>query len=259
MGNLPTRTIRNQKLAEKAKEHIKFLNENYKQATATAVSDSKIYDENTLFKRSERQAEQCDLKITDEDTITAGLRLSKNNEKTAVLNFASSFWPGGSFEYGAMAQEEAICHESNLFSILSDDRFAEFYKQNGEDTNDSMYYNRGIYTENVSIIKNKLGIGQLDVITVAAPAPRFSSGHRERKQALPYLKSRIEFVLNIAEDNNIQNLVLGAFGCGAFGNSTEDVATIFKEELKNRNFKNVVFAIIDYNSNNKEIFEQIFN
>lgn len=257
MSSLPTRTIRNQELADKAKEHIKFLNENYKQATDTAVSNSKIYDENHTFKKREQQSE-LNIKIADEDTITTGLRLSEDNEKTAVLNFASSFWPGGSFEYGAIAQEEAICHESNLFPILSDNRFKDFYKKNGEDTNNSMYYNRGIYTENVTVIKDKLEIGKLDVITVAAPAPRFSNNHRKREQALPYLKSRIEFVLDIAEDNNIQNLVLGAFGCGAFGNSTEDVATIFKEELKNRNFKNVVFAIIDYNSNNKEIFEQIF-
>lgn len=122
-----------------------------------------------------------------------------------------------------------------------------------------MYYNRGIYTKNVSVIINKQEIGKLDVITVAAPAPRFSNNHYDRKKTLPYLESRIKFILDIAEDNNIKNLVLGAFGCGAFGNSTKDVANIFKKELKNKNFKNVVFAIIDYNSNNKEIFEQIFN
>lgn len=109
MSNLPKRSIRNQKLANKAKEHIKFLNENYKQKIDEVVKNSKIYNENIIFKKKGKQSELLNLEITDEDTITAGLRLSKNNESTAVLNFASSFWPGGSFEYGA--------HKRKLFAM----------------------------------------------------------------------------------------------------------------------------------------------
>ena len=71
------------------------------------------------------------------------------------------------------------------------------------------------------------------------------------------LKERIEFVLNIAYENCMETLILGAFGCGVFKNESNDVAQIFKDLLPKYGFKNVIFAIPD--TNKLDIFKKVFN
>eukprot|EP00811_Abedinium_folium_P008379 NODE_17744_length_927_cov_7.697500.p2 GENE.NODE_17744_length_927_cov_7.697500~~NODE_17744_length_927_cov_7.697500.p2 ORF type:complete len:178 (+),score=39.34 NODE_17744_length_927_cov_7.697500:394-927(+) len=60
---------------------------------------------------------------------------------------------------------------------------------------------------------------------------------------------RIGAVLCAARVSGHANLVLGAFGCGAFGNPAAPVAAIFREQLASPEFRGcferVVFAIID--------------
>ena len=64
------------------------------------------------------------------------------------------------------------------------------------------------------------------------------------------LKQRIKFVLDVAEYNNVDTLILGAFGCGVFGQDPREVATIFNKELKTHNFNKIIFAIPSgYNDN----------
>lgn len=58
---------------------------------------------------------------------------------------------------------------------------------------------------------------------------------------------RIRIMLRIATKNGHTNLVLGAWGCGAFGNKPEDVSSYFKkvliDEEYGRCFDAVRFAI----------------
>ena len=60
------------------------------------------------------------------------------------------------------------------------------------------------------------------------------------------LEKRINFVLQIAAVNQVKILILGAFGCGVFGQNATEVATIFKGLLETTYkgyFYNVIFAI----------------
>mmetsp|Transcript_25343 Transcript_25343/g.32983 ORF Transcript_25343/g.32983 Transcript_25343/m.32983 type:complete len:104 (+) Transcript_25343:112-423(+) len=60
---------------------------------------------------------------------------------------------------------------------------------------------------------------------------------------------RIDTVLFAAKQTGKSNLILGAWGCGAFGNPTGPVAVIFRERLSSQEFRGtfqtVVFAVID--------------
>ena len=60
---------------------------------------------------------------------------------------------------------------------------------------------------------------------------------------------RIRAVLHAAVFSGHPNIVLGAFGCGAFGNPAAPVAVLFREQLQSPEFRGhfqrVVFAIID--------------
>lgn len=62
-------------------------------------------------------------------------------------------------------------------------------------------------------------------------------------------KNKIRTILRIAKEHYHDALVLGALGCGAFGNPSAQVARLFHEvfeepEFKDQ-FKKVVFAILE--------------
>ena len=53
----------------------------------------------------------------------------------------------------------------------------------------------------------------------------------------------------MAKDNNVDTLILGAYGCGVFGQDAIEVAKIFKTWLPLYSFKKVIFAIPKGNGN----------
>lgn len=60
------------------------------------------------------------------------------------------------------------------------------------------------------------------------------------------MKRRIEKVLRISFEHGHKNLVLGAWGCGVFRNSPEEVSGYFKEVIDdkfNSVFDNIFFGI----------------
>ena len=71
--------------------------------------------------------------------------------------------------------------------------------------------------------------------------------HSDEWQAVFY--ARVRAVLHAAREEKVETLVLGAFGCGAFGNPPADVARLFAEVLASDEFRGalalVVFAIVD--------------
>ena len=86
-----------------------------------------------------------------------------------------------------------------------------------------------------------------DVITCAAPnigaASKYCRVMSDENQNV--LISRCKLVLDIAQQNMVDVLVLGAFGCGVFRQNSYTVANTFKYLLDSNayRFKRVVFAI----------------
>ena len=102
-----------------------------------------------------------------------------------------------------------------------------------------------------------------DVITCAAPnysaAGRYAGVELDKNNAELY--RRIKFVLDIAEENHVDTLILGAFGCGVFGQDAAVVAKYFKKCLStyDYHFKNVYFSVLNRGkSGNYEKFKLIF-
>lgn len=232
-----------------AEQHYQTMEKLYEKEIEESVKFSKVFT-GTIIADKDKTA--FTIKIIDCDTITAAL----DNPGSAVLNFASYKNPGGGFIRGTMAQEEAICHESTLYNVLS--RKEDFYIWNRNNLNNSLYQDRILWTPNI-ILKRNGTLGCCDVITCAAPnwAAAQKNGVK-REDNMQALRSRIRNIINVAAVYNEKSLILGAYGCGVFGQDAEEVAKIFEEEVGTASMiPRIIFAIPSGNGN-YEKFMKVF-
>lgn len=244
--------------AKLALTHTKEMEDLYKDEIEDCIDETLAYNVNSKF--IEKRLNNKQVIIVDEiDSVGAIFKYVNINEITAVLNFASYNNPGGKFINGSKAQEECLCHESYLYNVLKG-RIG-YYKINHKNKNRSLYTDRALYSPNVRFTKECKDVF-CDVITCAAPnktaAQKYYNVSDEENSEV--LKERIEFVLKIAQDNGVDNLILGAYGCGVFGQDPLEVAKIFKEFLsgKYKCFNKVIFAIPNRLEMNYRCFKRIF-
>lgn len=181
-------------------------------------------------------------------------KVAKNYENVAVLNFASATNPGGGVLRGSNAQEECLCRCSTLYPCLENRKFSEDFYLFHKKRHDTMYTDRILYTKDVVVFKDDIREPKMlpedewysvDVITCAAPNLR-EIKNVNQNELLKLFKSRIQRILWTAIENEVDNIVLGAFGCGAFRNPPYLVARAFKEEVEKVKgcFDNIVFATL---------------
>ena len=164
----------------------------------------------------------------------------KKENNILVLNFANPVNPGGGVRWGARAQEEDLCRKSSLLLSLESNQAQQYYKYN-RSLNTYMGSDAIILTPNVEIIKDVNGELLDDSIIVSVmtcAAPMITQGMErlsyEQYQELFY--NRICGILKCAAYWGYQALVLGAFGCGAFGNDAKLVSDLFYKALKEFTF-----------------------
>lgn len=222
--------------------------------------------------------------VTNETTLQAAYRLKDKNP--CVLNFASAKHPGGGFTWGAKAQEETIARASGLYSSLIE--FPEYYEENkkSQAKNIGHYLDYAIYSPLVPVFRDddcKLLDEVYKVSVVTSPAPNWANivadisdkctennkqddslfddeYDRALEEVEVVLYNRMLQVLNIMQEKGHTTIVLGAWGCGVFGNDPEIVASLFKKALNEVPcFDEVVFAIYaDKESHVYKAFEREF-
>ncbi|TFB02933.1 hypothetical protein CCMA1212_005371 [Trichoderma ghanense] len=212
------------------------------------------------------------IRVVQEDSLNAAIQLASTrgpeSGRVVVLSNANSRVPGGPWLQGAMAQEEEICYRTSLSMSLHDDLYPWAGTQ-------------GIYTSDVVVIRDDVKSGHnllhpdtdaanlpvVSVISIAAPT-RFkrttealilNNGAQSitAKRAIykntedrDSMKMKMRFCLRIAASKGHGLLVLGALGCGAFGNPRDDVAECWLEVLREGEFgggwwEEVWFAVLD--------------
>ena len=226
-----------------AQKHTQEMEEKYGEYIRASVCNTFIYSPD--FSPTEEPGTKHGLvQVCDTDSVSAIMKYHGYG-KEAVLNFASYKNPGGMFLNGSRAQEECLCHESDLFNILR--RKPEYYSWNVKNINKSLYLDRALYSKDVVFEKDGKAV-LCDVITCASPnkSSAMKYGNATAGENTTALRSRIRFLLGIAKSNRVDTIILGAFGCGVFGQDPMEVAGIFKEFL-DREFNNAfdlaVFAI----------------
>lgn len=224
--------------------HIDDMEDIFGNEISNSVKKSIVYNESTKLNYPPKNS---DAKNTPDIIIMAKTTekaiIQYQNYKTAALNFASYKYPGGGFVKGSIAQEEALCHTSTLYNVISDSKFNKEYKFNRENTNNGLYRNWGIYSPDIIFPIDDYTETNCDILT--CPAPNLSAYKGDKNTYKEYLEKRIKFTLDIFYNNSPEIIILGAFGCGVFGNEPGIVAKLFKKYLTEYNygFKKVIFAI----------------
>lgn len=247
---------------------------------------------NTKMYRTEQQPtiqkryEKTEFKVLAQDCLATAKQFVEqieekgSNEKVAVLNMASRSNPGGGVYGGAGAQEEYCFRCSDYFRSLY--QYVDYGPDYGVDRSAESYpMDRnfgGVWSPNVTIFRGTEEEGypflekpwKVNFIAVAGVNRPDTVRLQDGLEWMPppmvaATRNKLRTILNIAIDNEVDILVLGAIGCGAFHNPPHHVALLFKEIFAEpayaHAFKKVVFAIKrDHNSRNTElarIFEEI--
>lgn len=174
--------------------------------------------------------------------------------KTCCLNFASPSHPGGGFLKGSMAQEESLAYSTTLYYAI--------------DGNEVYKYKRGtvwaLYTPDVEAFRDNglaLTLKTKPFSIITSPAYNVRTGNKSLEEVEEYMLDAILTILRTAYEHKEENLVLGAFGCGAFANEPEMVAELFKKALSASEFvgkfKHIDFYIPRDKTGNFEVFKKI--
>jgi len=208
-------------------------------------------------------AEQCRYDCVKQDSFVAAIQLAHDRPEEAnavkpvlVLNFANPVNIGGGVYKGASTQEEDLCRRSTLLRSLENSKAFHYYR-----------YNRGLHTHmgsdaillspEVEIIRDEYGALMdhttiVSVLTCAAPMITYGLEGMSEAEYRTMFYDRIVRVLQCAAYYGYQDLILGAWGCGAFGNDAAVVADLFSKALTefrwsdmsaNELFRHVNFAV----------------
>lgn len=263
-----------------------YGNVNLSEKTAATVNGTRLYvpDKDTSLNFDNLTEKAGQMQISPSRTFEAAKTLHNNypKSKIAVLNFASATCPGGGVRGGSTAQEESLCRCSTLYPSLSQDFLQETFYHENRMRKDCRHTDECIYSPGVVVFKSDNRFPEMvpeeewfsvDVISCAAPNLRnnpnniynFETGKPlgiSNEELYDIHVKRAEYILSVALDNNIDILVLGAFGCGAFENDPYIVAKAYAYALKKylKYFTIIEFAIYcnRYNMENYDAFVSVF-
>ena len=237
-------------------------NDSLKEKTFISIKNQKLILENDrVTYDSTKYTAPCKIYVTTNRTMEAAYDYV--GKKTAVLNFASATTPGGGVRKGSSAQEEALCRVSNLYLCLTEPKLWEPFYQKNRDAKNNVHTDDIIYTPDVLVIKDddynvydESDQFLVDVITCAAPNLRENpenSFNKDLGEAITLSDDKLYKVhykralkiMSVAAANNIEVLILGAFGCGAFRNNPTVVAKAYKDAVEQfrHAFKEIEFAV----------------
>lgn len=263
---------------EKAINHTKEMDERFLEFTKSSSEHADFFRQlhgDLLTKCTGlKDRQRPEIVLSCKSTTDVVFENSTNSlySNVTVLDFADYLKPGGMFMEGSMAQEESICHKSNLYNILTyGDRFKEHFRDN---TKIFVQYANHAYSDACIMIPSVIFADDeqsqkrrtvADVIVLAAPNKRHLDIDNLTDSDFDYfLRKRIEMIFKasymfykkrgvITEDEHVsfgsnikQTLVLGAFGCGVFKNDPNRVAEIMIDCISKgyaNMYDRVIFAI----------------
>ena len=190
--------------------------------------------------------------VENRTTLDAARELAGAGMRPAALNFASGVATGGGWLSGSRAQEESLFRSSALHASLAGDPMYAYHRWQRSRMRSSWT----VYTPDVPVFRTDDGALLDDPWTCsfltcsAVEAHRLVTEDEAGQRAIAEaMARRIDRVLSIAAAHRHETLVLGAWGCGAFGNDPATVAGRFRDAIAGAHagrFATIVFAITDW-------------
>lgn len=226
------------------------------------------------------------IRVVKSDTFDAAHAILTSNPskkaRIAVLNMASPLRPGGGVLNGARAQEESLCLRSTLYATLHD-TYYRLPEDGAVYSPDVLVFRASDHLDGGEKELAKKDWFYVDVISCAAlrfpetvvrerrardggvvVAERAyeSEGQREA------MGVKVRLIVQVAARRGVTHLVLGALGCGAYGNPVGEVAEIFRRVLcgdrkrrgvsvEESGIEEIVFAVFD-EGENLRTFKEVF-
>lgn len=231
-----------------------YSNNELSEQTAKLIDNTKVIVDGSIYLKDCIKKTQR-IGVAQSDTVN--YLIHNNNCKTAVLSFADALEVGGLVLQGEPTQEEHLCRCSNLYeSISKKDCIEQYYCYNYNNYRDT-YTDRLIYSKGVTFFKDEdyelCDSVVADVITCPAPLGNVATEDT--------LIRRIKCIIGSAYHNGVSQLILGAWGCGAFGCNSYTVARAFKKVLDDYSiFNKVVFVIKEtplVSDDNYKVFKEV--
>ena len=204
------------------------------------------------------------------DTITAASRLGEgargDNGRTAILNMASPLRPGGGVLNGATSQEEFLCVRTTLLPSLRD----EFYRLpeiGAVYTPDVLVFRDGAgndlakkdrfwvdvitaamlrFPETEALVEDDRekmqdeqqdGNESVDEESEAREPVQTHAVYAEQKDR-DMVVAKMRAVMRILAAKGVRRVVLGAWGCGAYGNPVKEISQAWRKVLLEGESKN---------------------
>lgn len=241
-------------------------NKDLKNSIVASIGGQRLVLEFDTIDAQIKQRYENEAKVVVSQKRTFEAAIGYEDNKVCVLNFASATTPGGGVTKGSSAQEEALCRCSTLYPCISVKEMWNGFYYPHRNAKNPIHNDDCIYTPNVVVFKSDTDRPKLlkvedwkkvDVITCAAPNLRpkpsnaMNGGDGEvavklsNRELQNIHEDKLRRILDIALVNNVEVMILGAFGCGAFQNSPLVVATAMHNVIKDylREFKAIEFAV----------------
>ncbi|KAJ3536306.1 hypothetical protein NM208_g6782 [Fusarium decemcellulare] len=170
--------------------------------------------------------------LTRETSSGITADLSNKNARVAILNMASPLSPGGGFLNGAGSQEESLCMRTTLLPSLKD----EYYR---------LPELGAVFTPDVLVFRDESADQVLDkndrwfVDCITAAMPRgpeidvddLGRGSYAHDKDRELVLQKMRMVMRVCQTKGVKRVVLGAWGCGAYGNPVGEVARAWRKVL----------------------------
>lgn len=217
--------------------------------------DVKAICSSTEFRPAAAESGNCIHSCENLDSFAlARKRAAEGISGVLVLNLASPVNPGGGVRRGAKAQEEDLCRKSSLLLSLESPAAGKYYEYN-KSLHSFMGSDALMITPDVEVIKDENGVLLDDSVVVSVltcAAPKVSGGKEGMSEAAyrHLVFHRIAGMLKSAAFCGYRHLVLGAWGCGVYGNDAGVISDLFRRALNELDYngfrENDLFSRIDF-------------
>lgn len=194
---------------------------------------------------------KTEVKVINADTFDTALNMVGKGLNPLVLNMASYWQPGGGWRKGSMAQEEELFRRSTYAMSLEQPVMRKCYPLLGS----ACIYSPSVVVFRAGRDQNYALYDWSDCCSLSCLAmPAMRHPHlvddRLSDEDARLTLEKIRNIFGVARHYGHDSLVLGALGCGAYGNPPTHIAELFKKVIDEYQgqFKQVVFAILtDHN------------